>query len=37
MMLLNGARGIETEIDKGVINNYSITDKVVFSEIIARY
>lgn len=31
------ARGIETEIDKGVINNYSITDKVVFSEIIARY
>ena len=28
------ARGIETEIDRGVINNYSITDKVVFSEII---
>ena len=31
------ARGIETEIDRGVINNYSITDKVVFSKIIARY
>jgi len=27
------ARGIETEIDRGVINNYSITDKVVFSKI----
>ena len=31
------ARQIESEIDKGLINNYSITDKSLFLEIVARY
>ena len=31
------ARNIESEIDKGVINNYAITDKTSFAKIIDRY